>query len=184
MLCIYNTYKQKKHCVCIQRVDFLLSASHTLSRCLEFVKKIIKYELSGIHPHIFKHCRIVSSSTFSYFVYISCVAPLARGEESSLFFPSIVLGGSFFVYYLTVIFFLEYNKRDFSWKWKYSVCVVFEIFLSTLRQSNSKNFEWIIYEWERSGFMWHWKWRRVTNKNQKVMNTTLSLCKYLFAFII
>lgn len=160
-----------------------LPLTHSLA-AWSLSKKIIKYELSGIHPHIFKHCRIVSSSTFSYFVYISCVAPLARGEESSLFFSIHRSRWIFFRVLSYGYFFLEYNKRDFSWKWKYSVCVVFEIFFSTLRQSNSKNFEWIIYEWERPGFMWHWKWRRVTKKNQKVMNTTLSLCKYLFAFII
>lgn len=160
-----------------------LPLTHSLA-AWSLSKKIIKYELSGIHPHIFKHCRIVSSSTFSYFVYISCVAPLARGEESSLFFSIHrsrwiffrVLSYGYFFWSITSAISVESENILFVWFLRY--------FFSTLRQSNSKNFEWIIYEWERSGFMWHWKWRRVTKKNQKVMNTTLSLCKYLFAFII
>lgn len=108
LLCIYNTFKQKKYTSCVLRE--LIFCSLPLSRCLEFVKnekKIIKYELSGIHPHILIHCRIVRS-TFSYFVYISCVAVLARGVESSLFFSSIVVGESCIILRL---FFLEYNKR-------------------------------------------------------------------------
>lgn len=121
---------------------------------------------------------------FIFCLHFVCRSSCSRWRIFALFFHpsfsvdlfSCIILRLFFFWSITSAISVESENILFVWFLRY--------FFSTLRQSNSKNFEWIIYEWERSGFMWHWKWRRVTNKNQKVMNTTLSLCKYLFAFII
>lgn len=127
---------------------------------------------------------------FVFFVYISCVAVLARGVESSLFFSSIVVGESCIILRL---FFLEYNKR-FQLKVKifclWTCRVDFEIFFIFVFQRVRTEIRvfYVNILWMRtlSGFKWHWKWRlfqqsrRAKNSHKEGKGDH----KSLFAFII